>query len=236
MKTEWELAKQYLPVFMMDEREPFDMKAVGYTIFTENLRSDSFPKRVIGADWERTDCVIEYELWFDYDIQHLYELEHVWIYVGKDGSVQKVEGSFHGKYLNEVNLDTGKPPLDENGRVRVWLQPGKHAVLPDPRLVRLVPQWMESCGELAGADGVPLPEMFQEAMPVPDQQTQELVHRYIRRTFSFEPSLKFHPFFPEKELPAEELLIPWEQLKFSVPGRLKKELEKIREAEKNGLI
>ena len=236
MKTEWELAKQYLPVFMMDEREPFDMKAVGYTIFTENLRSDSFPKRVIGADWERTDCVIEYELWFDYDIQHLYELEHVWVYVGKDGSVLKAEGSFHGKYLNEVDLDTGEVPLDENGRVCVYLQPGKHAVLPDPRLVRVVPQWKESCGELAGLDGVPLPEMFQDAMPVPDRPIQELVHRYIRKNFSFEPSLRFHPFFPEKGLPAEELLIPWEQLKSSVPGRLQKELEKIREAEKNGQV
>ena len=103
--------------------------------------------------------------------------------------------------------------------------------MPDPRLVRLVPQWRESCNDLAGADGVPLPEMFQEAMPVPDQKTQDLVRRYIRRSFSFEPSLRFQPFLPEKELPAEELLIPWEQLKSSVPGRLKQELETIREAE-----
>ena len=125
----------------------------------------------------------------------------------------------------------GEPPLDENGRVRLYLQPGKHAVLPDPRLVRLVPQWMESCGELAGADGVPLPEMFQEAMPVPDQKTQDLVRPLHPQKLFLEPSLRFQPFLPEKELPAEELLIPWEQLKSSVPGRLKKELEKIREAE-----
>ena len=57
MSTEKDLAGRYLPVFMLDEREPFDMKAIGYTVFTENLRSDSFPKRVIGADWERTACV-----------------------------------------------------------------------------------------------------------------------------------------------------------------------------------
>ena len=50
MSTEKDLAGRYLPVFMLDEREPFDMKAIGYTVFTENLRSDSFPKRVIGAD------------------------------------------------------------------------------------------------------------------------------------------------------------------------------------------
>ena len=95
MSTEKDLAGRYLPVFMLDEREPFDMKAIGYTVFTENLRSDSFPKRVIGADWERTACVIEYEIWFDYDIQHLYELEHVWIYLGKDGSVDTRESTLH---------------------------------------------------------------------------------------------------------------------------------------------
>ena len=234
MTAERELALKYLPVFMLDEKEPFDMKAVGYTIFRSDLRSDSFPKRVIAADWEKTDCVIEYEIWFDYDIQHLYELEHVWVYVGKDGGVQKAEGSFHGKYLNQVNLDTGKPPLDENGRVCVYLQPGKHAVLSDPRLVRLVPQWQESCGELAGLDGVPLPEMFQDVMAVPDEAAQEMVHRYIRKKFSFEPSLRFVPFFPETSLPEKELLLPWPELKASVPKRLQKELCRIAEAEKSG--
>ena len=52
MTAERELALKYLPVFMLDEKEPFDMKAVGYTIFRSDLRSDSFPKRVIAADWE----------------------------------------------------------------------------------------------------------------------------------------------------------------------------------------
>lgn len=233
MDTQRGLAERYLPIFMLDEKEPFAMKAIGYTVFTCDLCSDSFPKRVISADWERTACVIEYELWFDYDIQHLYELEHVWVYVAKDGSVEKVEGSFHGKYLNQADLDTGSVPLDESGRICLYLQPGKHAVLPDPRLVRLVPQWRESCAQLAGADGVPLPEMFQDRMAVPDERTQELVHRYIRKRFSFEPSLRFLPFFPERSLPEKELLLPWEKLKESVPGRLEAELARIREEEED---
>ena len=192
MTAERELALKYLPVFMLDEKEPFDMKAVGYTIFRSDLRSDSFPKRVIAAGWEKTS--------------QLFRRLPVYA-AGSRGQINK-QGA--------------------------GLQPGKHAVLSDPRLVRLVPQWQESCGELAGLDGVPLPEMFQDVMAVPDEAAQEMVHRYIRKNFSFEPSLRFVPFFPETSLPEKELLLPWPELKASVPKRLQKELWRIAEAEKSG--
>ncbi|MDO4292264.1 MAG: hypothetical protein Q4C65_03435 [Eubacteriales bacterium] len=226
-RTDREWAEKYFPVFMTDEREPFEIRAVGYTVFRMDARSSSFPRRIIRADWERTELIVEYAVWFDYDIQHLYELEHVWVSVGKDGAVEKLEGSFHGKYLNQVRLDGGQPSLDENGRPLVWLQPGKHAVLPDPRLVYLVPDWRESCRELAGIDGLAVPEAFRGPLPEPDERTQERVRRYIREHFSFEPSLLFEPAKASKAL-----LMPWERLRESIPDRLAAQLAKIERNEK----
>ena len=220
--TDLELAKNYCPVFWMDEREPFAMKALGVSVFYADARSDSFPKRMVTADWEETRCVIEYAIWFDYDIQHLYELEHVWIWVGRDGLVQKVQGSFHGKFLNVVNLENGKVPFDENRRVSVYLQPGKHAVLADPRLVRIVPDWMESCNELSGADGVVIPEFFAGKISC-DEELSKRVCSYIKEHFFFVPSLRWNAFSPN-----ETMFVTWEELKARIPGWVNAELEKIR--------
>lgn len=99
-----EIWEKYKPVIMQDKKEPFQITAAGCTLFRETGQSSSFPKKKIRINKETTDCAIEYAIWYDYDIQHLYELEHVWVYVNHDGSVQKAEASFHGKYLNVEDL------------------------------------------------------------------------------------------------------------------------------------
>ncbi len=228
MKTHLEIAEKYLPVFWMDEKEPFAIDALGYTVFTEDAPSGSFPKRFLTADWDRTKWLVEYAIWFDYDIQHLYELEHVWVYVGKDGKVWKVEGSFHGKFLNQVKLDTGEVSVDGDGIPEVYLQPGKHAIVPDKRVIALIPQWQESCQELAGTDGLLVQDMFRDSLLAEDtEQTQEQVRRYIKDTYAFEPSMEFRPFRPDPSL-----LMAWQELKDSIPARLKKELSVIRDSVK----
>ena len=91
-----ELALAYAPIIHFDEAETIPLRAVGYTIAHNTMRSDSFPKREltvpIGAS-----CVIEYAYYWDYDIQHMYDLEHIWIMVGEKGEVMDAEGSFHGR-------------------------------------------------------------------------------------------------------------------------------------------
>lgn len=216
------LIKKYMPILMVDKREPFEIKALGCTIFREDLRSDSFPKRFIHADWEETDFVIEYAIWFDYDIQHLYELEHVWVYVAKDGSISHLEGSFHGKYLNCLEIDTGKVPMHASGHPMCFLQPGKHAVLPDARLVKLVPEWKESCMEGAGANGVPVPEEFRGNLRKLSAGEEAHVCAYIHEKYAFTPSEEY----AEAKMEDVELL-SWEELKASIPERLRAELRKM---------
>lgn len=221
-KEDLKLASVYKPVIMKDKREPFEITAMGCTIFRKTERSRSFPKRVVMIEPETTAFAVEYALWYDYDIQHLYELEHVWVYADHDGNVRKVEGSFHGKFLNMVDLNTGEPVLKNHTHPVVYAQPGKHAMIPDPRLVRIIPDWQESCMEKAGLDGVLVQDFFADRIHT-DEDLQRMTERYIKETYGFRPSMEFEPFELE-----EDRLMTWEELRESIPDRVNRQIEVIR--------
>lgn len=221
MSGNMEIFAKYKPIIMLDKREPFEITAMGCTIFHETKRSSSFPKRQIFIEKELVDFAVEYAVWYDYDIQHLYELEHVWVYVNRDGSVRKVEASFHGKFLNMVDLETGKPVLQKTHPV-VYSQPGKHALVPDPRVIRLIPDWWESCMEKAGNDGVLVQDMFETQIHT-DEELQKMTEAYIKDQFGFRPSMEFEPFILE-----DDRLMSWEELKETIPGRVNRQIDIIR--------
>lgn len=104
-----ELAMSYAPYLYFDKKEPFFPVRVGVTVLEEAGPSPSFRRRF---EFEQPELkyIIEYAIYWDYDIQHLYELEHVWVYVGQDGQVLDCDASFHGWYFkgllrNRSNLD-----------------------------------------------------------------------------------------------------------------------------------
>ena len=223
MLDDLKLATMYKPVIMMDKEEPFTIDAMGYTIFQNTMRSSAFPKRKVEINTSQTAFAIEYAIWYDYDIQHLYELEHLWVYVGHDGVVRKVEASFHGKYLNMVDLETGEANLWQDTHPVVYAQPGKHALVPDPRVIRMIPDWKESCMEKAGVDGVMIQDMLEGVIHT-DDKLQKMTKTYIREVYGFVPSMEFRPFFLENDK-----LITWEELKASIPGRVNGQIQLISE-------
>ncbi len=222
MSTDLELMAAYKPVIMLDKKEPFVITAMGCTIFRETKKSDSFPKREIVINKEEVDFAIEYAIWYDFDIQHLYELEHVWVYVDHNGKVKKVEASFHGKFLNMVDLENGELILEDGTHPVVYAQPGKHALVPDPRVIRMIPAWLESCQEMAGVDGVLVQDMFEDQIHT-DDDLQKMTETYIKEVFGFRPSMEFVPFNLENEK-----LMSWEELKQSIPDRVNKQIAVIK--------
>src|SRR5512147_2213367 len=111
-RADRKLAFRYAPhIFFVDE-EPFLPLVVGYTIFRDEAQSLSFPKRRIERqrlpEWE---SVIEYAVWMDWDIGHLYELEHTWSYVGANGELVWSEGSWHGGW-SPMTLDDDSIPCE----------------------------------------------------------------------------------------------------------------------------
>jgi len=219
------LAARYAPILRFDAREPFLPLAVGYTIFREIAESPSFRQGrkidLAPPDGPRAKFAIEYAIWWDWDIGHLYELEHVWIYVGADGRVARVEASWHGDFhlLNPLNLLTN----ESGDHPYVYSEPGKHAFAPAPDWFkeRRAEFKRSETSELAGVGGVLLAKYIQKHVKPTPLKTR-LVHTYLAQ-HAFEPSWDFSVIFPI----TEEMLVPWEALRDWMPGRVNAILDQL---------
>ena len=215
------LAARYLPIFHFDQAETIPLRAIGWTVAQKTVRSRSFPKRDIPVSGE-TAFTIEYACYWDYDIQHMYDLEHVWVMIGKDGKLIRAEGSFHGKYLNlwDRGMESIGALPPENERVHAFCQPGKHAFLPAGNLFRLVPGWRESCTSEAGGPvltGGPFEGLYQSTKEEDDRSA-----RYIREHLIFQPTLEFTTGGEDA------VLLPWRELEQLIPDWVSAECARLK--------
>ena len=225
--TDLETARRYTPVLHFDRAEPIPLRAVGYTVFRETSVSRSFPKRTVKVPQE-AECTVEYAFYFDYDIEHMYDLEHIWITVGKDGKVLNAEGSYHGKYLNLLIPDFPGCEGEENGHMHVFCQPGKHAMLASGIMTKLYPGWAECCREAGGPVliGNPFSRAYSptgEDLFVPTAQDDRNSVRYLRDALSFEPTLDFSTI----RMPSD-LLMTWDALYEKIPGWIAEECARLK--------
>ncbi|SEA82255.1 hypothetical protein [Paenibacillus sp. 276b] len=211
-----ETAISYAPVLMFDRNEPFYPDFVGVSILDQSGPSPSF-QREIHFPVEAVQYVIEFSIWWDYEIGHLYEMEHVWIYVGHDGEVVDCEASFHGRVLRGLLKDR----VNVVGRhVCLYSQPGKHAFSPIPVVFELLPDLYSAAGANAGCDGLLVNEMFKGYF-----QTNEEIDASVRsflQTKAFVPSMEFEEFLLEPSL-----FMPWQQLFTMIPERIESRLREL---------
>ena len=104
---EHKLAAHYAPFLKFDQREPFLPLTAGYSVILQCGPSPSFPRTI---EVEPGGQVVEYAIWWDWDIVHLYELKlFQWI---PERVSYRVEG------LQElVRLDPASPEQLECERV-----------------------------------------------------------------------------------------------------------------------
>jgi HAD superfamily hydrolase (TIGR01549 family) len=207
------VAALFAPVIHFDEAEPFFPLAAGYTIFHTEEQSPSFPRRIARGwrpDWS---LAIEYAIWWDWDIGHLYELEHVWIYLDEAHQPVWVEASSHGVYASMV-LEDGTLPLEE-GHPVVYSQPGKHAFSPTPHWFRIFRDMVYAeTSAYAGEGGVLVKQMYAgqiEKTPEADAR----VAAWLRKK-AFQPTMKFNRLFRV----TPEMLVPWPVLDAWIPRRV----------------
>jgi len=211
------LAARYAPYLAFDAREPFMPLAAGYTLFRESGPSPSFRQgyqvELAPPDQPAAHLAIEYAIWWDWDIGHLYELEHVWVYVSREGRVVRVEASWHGGY-HDMRLDgalalQGDHPL-------LYSEPGKHAFAPSPTwfLKRRREFKRSETQDLAGVGGILLAPWTQHRVAVTPLRAR-LVHTFLSQ-HAFEPAWEFSTHFGL----APELLVPWPALCAWIPERL----------------
>ncbi len=223
VSSEMQLAANMSPTLHFDANEPFLPGAVGYTIHVRDGMSASadHPVRLKGA------CkAIEYSIWWDWDIQHLYELEHIWVFLDEQDQIVRVEASAHG-CVGEMTLGSGNPAVVD-GRVTLFSEPGKHAFASDPEKLCANYYVTTTCC-LKSAGG----ETLDDAILVPDSLRDEMgefsiYDRHVARGFMqskrFKPSFRFEQTVDLRDIP----LMPWPELKGSIPARVRSELTRLR--------
>lgn len=214
-----ETALVYLPCFMEDLAEPFAMEGIGYTVFYEDGKSPSSSRFVKLKPGCR--CVVEYAVYFDFDIQHLYDLEHVWVYAGEDGAVMDVESSFHGMFFKSMVGNA----LEMNGNTHpvLYFQPGKHALFPDPAWFDIYIGKNQVCLQEAGKDGFLVAPMFEGRL-FTSKERDRMVRSYILRNYAFVPTFQYRPARDGKKL-----LMPYEALDELIVKRMQEWVKKIEE-------
>lgn len=206
-----DLATQYAPNLHVDDNEPYEPVALGYTIIRTAAPSPSskFLVKPHGA------FAVEYAIYYDWDIGHLYDLEHVWVHVGTDGAVTRVEASSHG---GRKLMDTGAglPQMSGNHPI-VYAEAGKHAHWASPthmfdsdrqRLAYL-------CGPLAGVEGVHLGNPFAARGDFGATGRDHRIARLKMAADAFTPS---HFYRPLNTSPA---LCSWAEMEAFIPGRIR---------------
>lgn len=216
-----ELAAKYTPIIYFDEKEPFFPLVAGVTVFQKEGRSPSFPRIIEKAYLPEWSVAIEYAIWWDWDIGHLYELEHVWSFVNAAGELVWVEGSFHGQYFAMLDGNGNFP--HEGTHPVVYSQPGKHAFSGETVMFRRILYIaMRETDLFAGQSGVLIKDMFQGVI-TPQPGDNDLVGAYLK-TKAFTPSLKFTRRFEIEP----QMLVSWKTLNAWIPARVHWILEQLR--------
>lgn len=185
------LARRHAPVIRFAENEPFLPSRAGISILHEPGPSPSAPHQIFFE--EGVARVIEYAIWWDWDIQHLYELEHVWVKLDAAGNLAGVDASRHGK-LHAMRRPDGSLPVEE-GRVTLFCEPGKHAFhAAQAPLLELKQNLIRQNGPLAGAGTILVNHMFRDQFPDFTREDHRAVKRHLQDR-AYLPSLRFTQLF-----------------------------------------
>ena len=222
-EQDYALALRHAPRIRFDEREPFLPSVAGYTVFRSEGESPSFPRQVTLPTG--VDCAIEYAIWWDWDIQHLYELEHIWVYLDDQEQVVAADASWHGGY-HEMLDAAGGVPLDDDGRVTLFSEPGKHAFAPvEDWLREREPITRGGCGPHAGKGGVLVTAIFEGVIADRNPVNNQLAWSYLEQHI-FEPTFSFTRIFNVADI----ALVSWKNLFKWIPERVHWWVRQLEEA------
>jgi phosphoglycolate phosphatase-like HAD superfamily hydrolase len=215
------LAQKLAPIIQFSDNEPFLPSRVGISVFTAQGTSPSTGLEITIEPGVAK--VIEYAVWWDWDIQHLYELEHIWLKLDADDQVIAVEASAHGGRFPMTMPDGSLPIID--GRVTLFSAPGKHAFSATSEAqAATAGETILCCEKLAGHDTILINDMFRSELEGLTAEDHRAVKRYLQAR-AFLPSFQFNQSI---DLASVEFS-SWSDLAAWIPGRIKAVLAEVRE-------
>lgn len=209
------LARRHAPLLRLDAAEPFRPDAAGITLLAPGQRSPSC--RHTPCAPEGTAQVIEYALWWDGDIQHLYELEHVWISLDATGRPLACAASAHGA-LREMDCAW------QDHRPVLFCEPGKHAHAGDPApILDRRAALTRTCTSAEDLTGIAIPDMLAAELSFLSAYDQFLGREYLA-SLRFTPTFDFTVTADTSDL----LYLSWPELRAEIPRDLRARLETLR--------
>ena len=204
---DFDLAHRYAPVLLLDSLEPYRPITIGFTVFNAAAQSPSSKFKIDPV----ADTVIEYAIYWDYDIKHIYDLEHVWVHIDKAGRVAAVEASQHGQRVPMTGGFT-------DNRVSLFVEPGEHALFATrPALHARADLARSACGQRAGGGGVHTKNLFgPAAFGDPSRHIHRLARLWLRR-HAFAPAFDGAVALHTRDCP----LVPWPDLAAWIPPRIR---------------
>lgn len=214
------LAARLAPVIRFADNEPFLPTRVGITVLDAPRQSPSAELQItFGPGVAR---VVEYAIWWDWDIQHLYELEHVWLKLDAADRIVAVSASAHGELFDMLRPD-GSLPM-EDGRVTLYAEPGKHAFHATPESIRARRRQLEvTCGSLTSEGHVLINAMFEAAFCNITAADHRVVRRHLQGR-AFLPSFAFDQKFDVATLER----LSWPELHDYIARRVPEVLAEVR--------
>lgn len=206
---------QAAPEIIFDSREPFFPIKVGYSIFQAAAPSPSFPRGIdLYIDEERTaDTVIEYAVYWDWDIGHHYDLEHIWVFLDQHRRPLRIDASWHGTYHVQAVAGATKPLPQP---FPLYSQPGKHAFSRSPDSFLPKERYTLPCTKRAGNAGLLITRLF-DGIIEKREEDDAWASAYLKGR-AFEPSFTFDQHFSIDE----SILVPWPELFTWIPRRIDK--------------
>lgn len=210
------LARRLAPLLRFADNEPFLPTRIGVSMLHGPSRSPSAPLDIVPVSG--ANRVLEYAIWWDWDIQHLYELEHIWLHLDAIDAVIHVEASAHGGKFAMSLPGTGD-------RVTLVSTPGKHAfTATEAEQTAQADQVRMACQELAGRGGILVNDMFAQQLQGLTAEDHRAVKRYLQSR-AFLPSSGFNQLVDLGTLD----ITSWTDLAAWIPGRIREVVAQVRQ-------
>ena len=205
-------AQSVAPILLLDRAEPFRPVRIGVTAFHTEAPSPSSKFTVS----PRGELCYEFAVFWDFDIGHVFDLEHIWVHV-TGGEVIAVEATFHGS-RHDISLSL------RNGRPVIWCEAGKHAHFRNRAhrdAMREATRFM--CGDEAGFDGIHTGNRFADSFGPLRDLDHRLGSLFLKR-LQFSPAGGHGLDFDLTDAP----MVDWAEMPAFISSRMRHTLGKLR--------
>lgn len=177
----------------------------------------------------RAARVLEYGIIYDADIEHIYDLEHIWVYLDAQDRPLGIKGSRHAVYMTQY--DSPEKIRYHNGHPILYVDPGKHAHYTHPSLMHK-PILRRVNTKTPGKVGMYPVHFFDHHLwekIQPYYPGYDAVVKFFQTKYAHMPAFRFRKYL----IPPRKMMIPWDQLEQEIPQYVINFLKQIPHEAKN---